>query len=251
MSIFVTGDIHGDGERLIEFAHSRCLDEQDVIIIAGDFGCVWNGSDEENKCLDYLSESLEGCNLAFVSGNHENFDLLEKFPVKTWAGGRAQFIRKNIIHLMRGEMFFIDGKKIFAFGGARSTDIKDGLLNADNIEKLREEICALERQGRQLYRIVKYNWWKQEMPSEEEKRRGIACLEKWKWETDFVVTHCCPSSIQTCFSLGIYEEDELTQYFQKIYEQLKFRCWYFGHYHEDMKVGTQFYMLYKKILQIG
>ena len=49
--------------------------------------------------------------------------------MKEWNGGKAHKIRDSVLHLMRGEIFDIDNKKIFAFGGARSHDIQDGILN--------------------------------------------------------------------------------------------------------------------------
>lgn len=105
MGVYVTGDTHGNCQRIIEYAQEHCLDAHDTVIVAGDFGCVWDGSMEEARRLDYLSESLD-CRLAFVSGNHENFDVLEKKYAgfySTWAGGRVQNIRSNITHLLRGE----------------------------------------------------------------------------------------------------------------------------------------------------
>lgn len=47
-------------------------------------------------------------------------------------------IRDSVIHLMRGEIYDIDNKKFFAFGGARSHDIQDGILNIDEYEKIYE-----------------------------------------------------------------------------------------------------------------
>ena len=114
MGVYVTGDTHGDCTRIIEYARSHFLDAHDTVIVAGDFGCVWKGSPEENRRLDHLSESLD-CRLAFVSGNHENFDILNNksfYPHEIWSGGHVQHIRKNITHLLRGEMFCIDGKRI-------------------------------------------------------------------------------------------------------------------------------------------
>ncbi len=253
MGVYITGDTHGNCQRIIEYAQEHCLDAHDTVIVAGDFGCIWDGSMEEARRLDYLSESLD-CRLAFVSGNHENFDVLEKRYAgfySTWAGGRVQNIRSNITHLLRGEMFCIDGKRIFTFGGAKSTDISDGLLQSDDAEKLIKEVLELERQGKQLYRIAHYDWWEQEMPSEEEMKKGISCLEQHNWETDFVITHCCPSSIQAYFSLGLYQPDKLTDYFQVISEKLRFKRWYFGHYHQDKAVSDQFHMVYQNICRIA
>jgi hypothetical protein len=33
---------------------------------------------------------------------------------------------------MRGQVYLIDGKKVFSFGGASSQDIRDGILEIDD-----------------------------------------------------------------------------------------------------------------------
>ncbi len=48
---------------------------------------------------------------------------------------------------MRGEIYDIDNKKFLTFGGARSQDIKDGILNIDEYEKnicIKKEVHILE-----------------------------------------------------------------------------------------------------------
>lgn len=63
-----------------------------------------------------------------MDGNHENFDLINEYPVEEWCGGKVHIIRcdkegkPKIIHLMRGQVFEIEGKKIFTVGGAYSID---------------------------------------------------------------------------------------------------------------------------------
>jgi hypothetical protein len=64
----------------------------------------------------------------FVSDNHENCDLLASFPVSEWNGGKVQFIKPSVIHLMRGQVFTIDSRKFFTMGGATSHDIDGGIL---------------------------------------------------------------------------------------------------------------------------
>lgn len=49
----------------------------------------------------------------FVDGNHENHALLDTFPVEEWHGGKIHRIKPSVIHLMRGQVFEIDGKNIF------------------------------------------------------------------------------------------------------------------------------------------
>ena len=64
----------------------------------------------------------------FVDGNHENFDRLYAYPVEEWHGGKVHKIRPSVIHMMRGQVFAIDGKSVFTFGGASSHDIDGGIL---------------------------------------------------------------------------------------------------------------------------
>lgn len=54
-------------------------------------------------------------------------------------------IRDSVIHLIRGEIFDIDNKKFFTFGGARSHDIADGILNIDEYEKIYKGIKNIKR----------------------------------------------------------------------------------------------------------
>ena len=50
--------------------------------------------------------------------------LYNDYPVEEWHGGKVHKIRDSVLHLMRGEIFDIDGKKFFAFGGAKSHNIQ-------------------------------------------------------------------------------------------------------------------------------
>ena len=49
MAIFLTGDTHGDFSRLRPevFREQERLTKEDYVIICGDFGGVWDGSDTE------------------------------------------------------------------------------------------------------------------------------------------------------------------------------------------------------------
>ena len=75
--------------------------------------------------------------LAFVDGNHENYDAIESYHVEEWHGGKIQRIRPHVLHLMRGQIFELEGYRFFTMGGARSHDIEDGILelNDPNFER--------------------------------------------------------------------------------------------------------------------
>ena len=92
MAIYVTGDVHGRAEHgSSRFAFrswplGRTLTRDDAVIVAGDFGFVWDGSNAEKYWLDWFeSKPWTTC---FVDGNHENHHALAELPVREWNGGR-------------------------------------------------------------------------------------------------------------------------------------------------------------------
>ena len=57
--------------------------------------------------------------------------LLDEYPVEQWHGGNVHKIRPHVIHLMRGQVFELQGRTFFTMGGAQSHDIADGILDMD------------------------------------------------------------------------------------------------------------------------
>lgn len=125
-------DTHGYFGRLrpAAFREQGGLTKDDYLIICGDFGGVWDGSEIEQQWLDWLED--RSFTTLFVSGNHENYDLLRSYPTSEWHGGLVQPIRPSVLHLMRGQLYEICRKKIFTMGGASSHDIRDGILGPDD-----------------------------------------------------------------------------------------------------------------------
>ena len=105
--IYITGDTHGDISRFQD-KRLKKLGADDIIIVCGDFGFLWHGGSEERKKLKALAKKKY--TIAFVDGAHENFGRLEALPVETWNGGTVHKIAPNIIHLMRGQYYNIQGK---------------------------------------------------------------------------------------------------------------------------------------------
>lgn len=165
----------------------------------------------------------------FVDGNHENFDLLETFPVEEWHGGKVHKIKPNIIHLMRGQVFEIDGKTIFTFGGATSID------------------KFMRREG--------LSWWKQELPTYEELDEGIANLKRYGNKVDYIITHSCSEralaypQIRSSATLKLScPESQMLSYIE---ENAESRRWYFGHFHIDAELGDKYTALYQNIVRLG
>jgi hypothetical protein len=53
------------------------------------------------------------------------------------------------------------------------------------------------------------------------------------------------------FSGGSYKADELTEYFDIIMKKTKFKKWFFGHYHNNRQIMSEYVMLYEQIIRIA
>ena len=166
--ICLTGDTYGN-QILWDACINNVLKEGDTIIILGHFGFgVFDGRYWPEKMFyDYLAEQKYAA--LFIDGNHESFENYNSFPMGRWNGGRVQFIRKNVLHLMRGEIYCIGGKKVFCFGGGYSFD-RD-------------------------YRVPGKTWRPQEMPIDEEYKNATKDLEACGFKVDYILTHTAPADI--------------------------------------------------------
>ena len=251
--IYVTGDCHGSFSRFSvkDFRLQKDMDKEDYVIICGDFGGIWH-ADAENRQEKYWLDWLENKSFTtlFVDGNHESFDRLNSYPIEVWNGGKVHKIKSSIIHLMRGQVFSIAGKKIFTFGGAQSHDIQGGILEVDDplYQKKKRE---LNKKG-VAYRVNHFSWWKEELASEEEMQEAMKNLETHNYEVDYIITHCCSSDIQDFLGgRGLYKPDRQTNFFNRIQSEVKYKKWYFGHYHMDYNVSPSEILLNKKIIPLG
>ena len=235
MSVWVTGDIHGNPQRLSSdiFTEQKEMTKNDTVIILGDFGLVWDFTGE-NKTEKYWLDWLEKkpFTTVFIDGNHDNFDRLDKYPVEEWHGGKVNFIRPSVIHLMRGQVFNIEDRTFFAFGGASSHDISSGILEPDDPD-FKEKKRKLDKNPFALYRINHMSWWERELPNEEELKAGLINLEKFDNKVDYIITHSPYTSLlrQMDGGSGLYQSDRLTDYLQEIKQTVDYKHWLFGHMH--------------------
>ncbi len=250
--IYITGDCHSDFRRFNtkNFPEQKDMTKDDYVIICGDFGGVWNRDEEspqEAFNMDWLED--KPFTTLFVDGNHENFDRLNSYPVEEWNGGKVHRIRKSVIHLMRGQVFKLEGKTFFTFGGASSHDIDGGILdiNDPDYHKKRKK---LDREWIP-YRINHISWWERELPNEEEMAEGVHNLETHGNNVDYIVTHCCASSSQAILSGGKYKTDIATNYLEQIKRNVKYKKWFFGHYHDNKMVNAEEILVYEQIIRIS
>lgn len=250
MSIWITGDTHGDFHRfnVENFPEQKNMLKDDIVIICGDFGGVWHyegETDHEKYWLNWLNS--RPFTTVFVDGNHENHIRLAEYPEKIWNGGRVHEIRPSVLHLMRGEVFNIEDKKFFAFGGASSHDIRDGILDP---EKDAEKIKEWYRDYFKLFRVNKRTWWKEELPSKEEMQNGWDKLDKNNRKVDYIITHSPHASGICLIGKGMYDQDILTEYLEEIRCNTDYDRWFAGHMHENRAINAKDILLYERIIRI-
>ncbi len=223
--IYITGDTHGERLRFIEgnMQGEDSWNEQDTLIVCGDFGYIFTNRPDEQDFLDFLAE--KSYTICFCDGNHENFTAINSYPVENWNGGSVHRIRKNILHLMRGQVFEIEGKKIFTMGGAYSMD------------------KYMRREG--------LSWWSEELPTNDEYRAATQNLRENANKVDIIITHTAPREIirQMCRQPDSHDA-ELTGFLEWVMREVSFTHWFFGHWHRDAQIDERFRALWFDVVPV-
>lgn len=267
------------------FPEQKDMTKDDYVVILGDFGGVWNTdrficdeTDQERYALDALDK--RPFTTLFVPGNHENYDRLtgcknedlldswfyakmppsEKaklrrgYPQKEWHGGKVRMIRPSVLMLERGEIFDLNGHSCFAFGGAQSHDIKDGILRPQDYKDEKEFKEAYKKYSRadKQFRVCGVSWWAQEMPLDTEMDRAKQNLKSYRAAgrtIDFVFTHDAPAADK--LYLGYKNVDGLNKYLESLREDLGDCKWFYGHLHDNRHVFANSWLLYDQIIKIA
>ncbi len=223
MTVYLAADIHGHirMEWLIRKLQKTRLTADDHLVILGDAGIVWHPT--EHQEVKQFYQSLP-CMVLFLDGNHENFDMLGRFPVISLHGGNMHRIGSNIFHMMRGEAYTIEGRSFFVFGGGYSL--------------------------KRLSGTSPVTVWDEEMPNESEYSKGVETLDGLDHQVDYILTHVAPYEVAK--SLGrepVMEERALNDYLERIERSTSYGHWYFGHYHTDMDDGKHT-AVYDRIIRL-
>lgn len=222
--IYVTGDTHGDQSRMLRIEEETGIGDGDHLIVCGDFGYIFRNDQTENAFLDDLER--RPYTICFCDGNHENFDAIGSYPILTWNGGKIHRIRRNVIHLMRGQVFDIEGKRIFTMGGAYSID--------------------------KYMRFENVSWWSAELPVNSEYREAAASLRECGNRVDYVITHTAPTEIIRRMGHSPDAHDaELCGFLEWIMHEADYERWFFGHWHTDKDVYEKFRAIYYDVERIN
>ena len=123
MHFYITGDTHGNFNRIEEFCSENDTTKEDVMIILGDAGINYWLDNTDRQLKNDLS-SLD-ITLFCIHGNHE---------ARPWEAGDYEEVMwndglvymeeayPNILFAKDGEIYNFHGKKVMAIGGAYSVD---------------------------------------------------------------------------------------------------------------------------------
>lgn len=182
-----------------------------------------------------------------ITGNC--FDRLYKYPVVGWNGGYVHAIRPHVLHLMRGEIFDIDGYKVFTMGGAKSHDISDGILDPNN-PNYRRQKRRLDNEGKFLYRILGKSWWPEEQPTEDELLQGGYHLHQVNRKVDFIVSHEGPTSLVAQLGYDNLDVYPLMEFLEEVKQKCQYKRWFFGHHHLNHNFDDKHTMLWFGIVEV-
>ena len=174
--MYFLGDVHAESPLMRDFLNS----EEKYCLQLGDFGFIFKYNDWKwNKFLNRFEKNYPNKMIFTVLGNHENYDSIEKMPVKDMFGARCRKIRSNVYAVERGEILSIEGLNILCIGGADSTD--------------------------KAWRQDGISWWAQEKISDMDVKKtvekGLTC------SFDMICSHAMPAffmlqNFTPCFQTG-------------------------------------------------
>ena len=217
----MTGDVHGDFSRFLDKTAKK-IRKSDYLIICGDFGFIWNGGKYEQEILKKIGKFK--FKTLFVDGTHENFDLLARYPQTNFCGALARNICGNLYHLPRGQVFELDGMKIFVFGGGESPD-------------------------RELKAAVG-NWWPDELPKIGELKAAVENLDKVNRKVDIIITHEPPGKLKNLLERSNKNLNILNKFFDDVTKEVAFERWFFGSAHVNKEFTNKYIAVFNKIIKV-
>lgn len=226
-SIYITGDIHGSINRILETVGVYHTTRNDLLIILGDVGFNYY---LDSRDADFKQRVAElPITLLCIHGNHEERpENISTYQQIDFCGDTAYYEPEypNLIFAKDGSIYKLNGAKALILGGAYSVD--------------------------KYYRLMKgWNWFESEQITDKHKAEIEQILDKAGWSVDYVLSHTCPYDTRPThlFLRGIDQslvDSSMEVWFQKIADRLDFKHWYFGHYHDNWD-NKKYSMLYGDI----
>lgn len=214
--IYVTGDTHGNFDRIANFCARMKTQPTDIMIILGDAGINFYGGWLDLQKKKFISTLP--ITLFCIHGNHERRPAsIPSYTETAWHGGTVYVEEQfpSILFAKDGEVYDLNGMQVIVIGGAFSIDW--------------------------MYRIPGRSWWPDEQPSPEIRACVESKLDQLDWRVDVVLSHTVPLKYEPVevFIPGIDQRkiDKTTEvWLDNIEGHLHYSKWYAGHYHTSKQI---------------
>lgn len=226
---YITGDTHGNFNRINYFCQRFETTKNDILCILGDAGINYYLGKKDYM----LKQLLRDMPITFfcIHGNHEERPFnIQTYKIMDWNGGKVYYEEEfpNLLFAMDGEIYNINGKSCLVIGGAYSVDKDYRLSNG-------------------------WAWFKDEQPSKEIMKYVERQINKQR-KFNLVLTHTCPINTEPkhMFLAGIDQTsvDKTTELFlQRVANWIDFDAWYFGHFHGHWDNG-KYHMLFEDYVEV-
>lgn len=216
--VLLAGDVHGYTAGVDSLAVRARRAGAPLILQVGDFG-FWPHTDPRYvaKCDRILAR--EGCELWWIDGNHENFELLwnREHPVDE---NGLVVIGDHVRYIPRGHRFRLNGVSFLGMGGAVSHD--------------KSWRTGKEKKRRKEHQQSRWFWWHEEALTEQQIAEAIA-----GGPCDVLLCHDAPEGIDLrgIVELSYDRDDFMTGINRRLLRDLVLATRpaliAHGHYHEQ------------------
>ena len=245
--IYFTGDTHGAPEERVKECGNLMRDE-DVLFFLGDIGVPWgvkhpnyaeNQLKNDKTKLDYINDKPGA--YVFILGNHDDYNWADSCPeVNKWGTTIKQAmldgkVYDNIYVIDDVRALTIDDKKILCFPFADSHDIRDGILDPQDIE-FEDQLDYMHRNGKYMFRIKDWTWWEKEHADVDRIQQYMDDNDLWNTKYDYILSHDAPG-IYNKLALGMYrlKSSEYQYFLDSLRRCVDFNYWFHGHMHKDFR----------------
>lgn len=202
-----------------KFPIQKELTKDDVVIVLGDWGAIWYGDKRDNYLLKWWNK--KPWTTFIVTGNHENYDVIEKLPTTTKFDGEVYRAADSVFIAKFGNIYNIGGYDCLCIGGAESHD--------------------------KQFRKEGISWWRQEAITEQDYLYALDNIKKSSYNVDYVFSHT--PGILALHMLG-YPPTKSDQYVTRLLANVNYTCHYCGHMHIDKLICNDEIIVYNDIIEL-
>ena len=202
MKVLIVGDTHGNYQFMKDMLYTAYAENIDTVIQVGDFGFIWNDEDYKTGNLKAISNICVdlGIELAFLPGNHEGWNALDKLAAP---GAPMHEVLPNVLYMGKINRFKWGNATVGIAGGAFSID--------------------------KAWRTTGFDWFPQETLTMTE----IGMIEAYD-QVDIMLTHDAPTTVPLGL-INIPESHIHRQQMDRIHDHWQPKLWLHGHYHKYME----------------